>query len=83
MKKQFIHGTVIKLTREDTLTDIERNFKKMKDSGLDTAVIWPSFFWWEEKKEGYPFNTGRSLLEIAEKWRCSDAIFRIATNMFA
>lgn len=66
-KNDFLYGTVIKLTREDTLCDIERNFIKMKEAGLDTAVIWPSSFWWEEKKEGYPFNTGKALLEIAER----------------
>ena len=65
--KCFLYGTVIKLTREDTLEDIERHFRKMKDSGLDTVVVWPSSFWWEEKKEGYPFNTGREVLKIAER----------------
>lgn len=64
---KLAYGAVIKLTREDTLEDIERNLRKMKDSGLDTAVVWPSSFWWEEKKEGYPFNTGRALLAIAER----------------
>ena len=66
-KKTFLYGAVIKLTREDTLEDIERNFKKMSEAGLDTAVVWPSAFWWEEKKDGYPFNTGRRVLEIAER----------------
>ncbi len=68
MKKQsFLYGAVIKLTRDDTLSDIERNFEQMKESGLDTVVVWPSAFWWEDKKEGYPFNTGKALLEIAER----------------
>ncbi len=66
-KKKFTYGTVIKLTREDTLADIERNFKRMKENGLDTVVVWPAFFWWEEKKKGYPYNTGRALLKIAEQ----------------
>ncbi len=65
--EKFVYGTVIKLTREDTLEDIERNLRKMKEAGLDTAVVWPSSFWWEEKKEGYPFNTGKELLKIAER----------------
>ncbi len=64
---EFLHGSVFKITREDTLADIENNFVQMKDAGLDTAVIWPSSFWWEEKKEGYPFNTGRELLKLAQK----------------
>ena len=66
-KKPFYYGAVIKLTREDTLTDIERNLKRMKEAGLTTAVVWPSAFRWEEKKEGYPFNTGKEVLKIAEK----------------
>ena len=66
-KQSFLYGTVIKLQREDTLADIERNFRIMKDAGLDTVVVWPASFWWEEKKEGYPFNTGREVLRIAEK----------------
>ena len=66
-KQSFLYGAVIKLTREDTLSDIERNFIQMKESGLDTVVVWPASFWWEEKKEGYPFNTGKALLKIAER----------------
>lgn len=66
-KQSFLHGSVFKLTRQDTLKDIEENFLLMKKSGLTTAVIWPSSFWWEEKKPGYPFNTGRELLKLAQK----------------
>lgn len=64
-KQSFLYGAVIKLTRQDTLEDIERNFKQMREAGLDTAVVWPAAFWWEEKREGYPFNTGREILKIA------------------
>jgi len=67
MKQDFLYGTVIKLTREDTPETIERNFAQMKDAGLDTVVVWPSAFWWEEKKPGYPFNTGKVVLEIAQR----------------
>ncbi len=67
MKDEFLYGSVMKVTREDTATDIERHFQRMMDAGLDTVVIWPSAFWWEEKKEGYPFNTGCKILEIAER----------------
>ncbi|MBQ8357140.1 MAG: beta-galactosidase [Clostridia bacterium] len=66
-QQRFLYGTVIKLTREDTLEDIEKNFVQMRENGLDTVVVWPSAFWWEEKKEGYPFNTGKVLLQIAER----------------
>ena len=49
VKNRFLYGTVIKLTREDTPADIERNFIQMREAGFDTAVVWPAFFWWEEK----------------------------------
>lgn len=67
-KNDFLHGSVLKLTREDTENDIKNCFITMKENGLDTVVIWPSSFWWEEKKEGYPFNTGRKVLELAEAY---------------
>ncbi len=67
MKRKFAYGSVLKLTREDTPEVIEQNFCQMKEAGMDTVVIWPAAFWWEEKKEGYPFNTGKTVLEIAEK----------------
>ena len=66
-KQSFLYGAVIKLTRQDTIEDIKRNFKQMREAGLDTAVVWPAAFWWEEKREGYPFNTGKEVLKIAEE----------------
>ena len=68
MNKPYNHGAVLKLTREDTLETIEMNFKQMTECGLNTVVVWPAAFWWEEKKEGYPFNTGKELLKLAEKY---------------
>lgn len=68
MKKEFRHGTVLKLTRYDTPQTIEQSFGLMRDNGIDTVVIWPAAFWWEEKKEGYPFNTGKTVLTLAEKY---------------
>ena len=67
MKKEYLHGAVLKLTREDTPEGIDRIFKQMTECGLNTVVVWPAVFWWEEKKEGYPFNTGRLVLRLAEK----------------
>ena len=67
MERQFLHGAVLKLTREDTPEDIACHFARMKESGFNTVVIWPSAFWWEEKREGYPFNTGKLVLELAER----------------
>ena len=74
--KDFFYGAVIKLTREDSLADIERNLRLMKESGFDTAVVWPAIYWWEEKREGYPFNTGRALLKKADVVSniCNDVI---------
>ena len=67
MKKHYNHGAVFKVTREDTWESIEANFALMRECGLNTVVIWPAAFWWEEKKEGYPYNTGREILKIAER----------------
>lgn len=66
-KNEFLYGAVLKITRQDTPDDIRRNFKQMKENGLNTVVIWPATFWWEEKKEGYPFNTGRTILSLAQE----------------
>lgn len=65
MQNNFLHGAVLKLTREDTISDIARNLAQMKGAGLDTVVIWPAFFWWEEKSEDYPFRTGKEILRLA------------------
>lgn len=67
MAKRYNHGAVLKVTREDTRETIEKNFELMRGCGLNTVVIWPAAFWWEEKREGYPFNTGKMILELAEK----------------
>ncbi len=64
----FKYGSVLKVTRYDTIGDIERHFGLMKECGMDTVVIWPAAFWWEEKKDGYPFNTGKQILRLAEKY---------------
>lgn len=61
------YGSVLKLTREDTPETIENSFIKMKECGMNTVVIWPSAFWWEEKTEDYPFHTGKLVLSLAEK----------------
>ncbi len=80
MKYRYNHGAVLKVTREDTAQTIEQNFKLMKENGLNTVVIWPAAFWWEEKREGYPFNTGREILEIAAK--CGiDVIMELAGQL--
>lgn len=64
----FKYGSVLKVTRYDTEKDIEKHFSLMRDCGMDTVVIWPAAFWWEEKKDGYPFNTGKMILKKAETY---------------
>ena len=66
-KQPFLHGAVLKVTREDTLENVRKQFKMMKENGLNTAVLWPPAFWWEEKTDLYPFKTGRDILEIAKE----------------
>lgn len=66
--KKFNHGTVLKLTREDNEESIRLNFSQMRQCGLDTVVVWPAAFWWEEKTENYPFATGKKVLELAEEY---------------
>lgn len=65
--KEFLYGAVLKVTREDTLEDIRRHFMQMTESGLNTVVIWPASFWWEEKTSEYPFHTGRAILDLAKE----------------
>ena len=59
-------GSVLKVTRYDTEEDIRKHLTLMRDSGLNTVVIWPAAFWWEEKSEEYPFRTGKFILRTAE-----------------
>ena len=67
MNNNFAYGSVFKVTRRDTPADIERHFSLMKQCGMDTVVVWPAAFWWEDKTEDYPFHTGKVILEIAER----------------
>ena len=64
---EFLYGSVLKVTRNDTAETVEENFAKMKAAGQDTVVIWPAFYWWEEKTEQYPFNTGLQILDAAQR----------------
>ena len=67
MNSRFNYGAVFKITREDTFESIEANLTQMKQSGFNTVVVWPAYFWWEEKNPDYPFATGKKVLEFAEK----------------
>lgn len=63
----YRYGSVYKVTREDTPENIRRDFLQMKECALNTVVIWPPVFFWEEKGPHYPFETGRTILKIAEE----------------
>ena len=63
--QSFLYGAVLKLTREDTPEDIERNLIQMKEAGLYTVVVWPAAFWWEDRGEDYPIHTGKVARERA------------------
>ena len=65
--KGFPVGSVLKVTRYDTEADLRKHLALMRDSGLNTVVIWPAAFWWEEKTEEYPFRTGKFILRTAEE----------------
>lgn len=67
MNSKFNYGAVFKITREDTLDSIKSNLKQMKENGFNTIVVWPAFFWWEEKNPDYPFATGKKTLKFAEE----------------
>lgn len=64
---RFSYGTVLKIQREFTLADIRHSLESMKEIGMNTVVIWPAIYWWEDRTlPHYPFHTGRKILEIAE-----------------
>ena len=67
MQDVFHYGAVLKVTREDTYESIRKNLEQMKECGFNSVVIWPAAFYWEEKTEGYPFNTGRFILDVAQE----------------
>lgn len=61
-------GTVYKIQREYSLADIRETLTKIRDNGMKTVVIWPAVFWWEDsQKPGYPYNTGRAILDYAQE----------------
>lgn len=65
--KAFVSGAVLKIEREHSREEIRDMLRAMRDSGLNTAVVWPAVYWWEPEGEHYPFETGRQLLFDAEE----------------
>lgn len=68
MKHSYPYGTVLKIQREDSPTDIRRHLEGIRNLGLNFVVIWPAVYWWEDDNgPDYPFATGRTILETAEQ----------------
>jgi len=65
--KLFPYGTVLKIQREFSMEDIYSHMDKIKQLGMNYIVIWPSVFWWEEKSDNYPYNTGIKILKYADE----------------
>lgn len=64
----FPYGSVLKVHREFSLEDIRRKLDDMQRCGMNFVVIWPAFFWWENKASAnYPFQTGIEILKHAEQ----------------
>ena len=63
--KDFTYGAVLKVEREHTREEIRKILLEMKSAGMNTVVIWPAVYWWEEEGPYYPFATGRAILEDA------------------
>ncbi|MGG1519370.1 beta-galactosidase [Paenibacillus oryzisoli] len=64
----FPYGAVLKIQREFSLADIYQKMEAMKRCGMNTVVVWPAVFWWENRAHAhYPFQTGIAILEHAEQ----------------
>jgi|GEM_PF-836955 len=59
----FPYGAVLKIQREWTVGDIFAKLDQMASISLNTVVMWPPVFWWEDRSwPDYPYHTGRALL---------------------
>lgn len=65
---RYPYGSVFKVTRQDTEESIRQAFQQMRECGFNTVVIWPPVFYWEEKGENYPYETGRTILRLAQTY---------------
>jgi beta-galactosidase len=64
--KTFPYGAVLKVQREYSWADIAERLDRIKQLGLNTVVIWPAVYWWEDRSlPNYPYNTGHRILEYA------------------
>ena len=67
LNSRITYGAVLKVDRELSLEQIQDMLLDMKNAGLDTAVIWPAVYWWEDDNPRYPYNTGCEILAYAEQ----------------
>ncbi len=66
--RTYPYGTVLKIRRDDTLSELRRQLELVGELGLNTVVVWPPVYWWERPEgPGYPVATGRRLLEMADE----------------
>lgn len=66
--KEFPYGTVLKIERDRSRRDIYEDLDSIRSIGMNTVVIWPPVYWWEaEREQEYPVETGRAILDHAEK----------------
>lgn len=67
-KSIFPYGAVFKVQREHTREQIRHELEAIKKSGMNTVVIWPSVYWWEDRSlPQYPYDTGHFILRYAEE----------------
>ncbi|MDF2923803.1 MAG: hypothetical protein K0R57_2717 [Paenibacillaceae bacterium] len=67
-KRAFPYGAVYRIQRQETWEDISGVLLQMKQAGMNTAVIWPAVYWWEDRSlPDYPYHTGRRILQYAEE----------------
>lgn len=64
-QEQFTYGAVLKIEREHSREELRSMLQAMRDAGMNTVVVWPAVYWWEEPGEHYPYQTGRDLLADA------------------
>ena len=66
--KEFPYGTVLKIERDRSRREIYEDLDSIRSIGMNTVVIWPPVYWWEaEREQEYPVETGRAILDHAEK----------------
>ena len=62
----FPYGAVLKIQREWREQDIFAKMDQMAAIGMNTVVVWPPVFWWEDRSmPDYPFHTGTQILRHA------------------